>query len=151
MIKVKHKSEERFWVGLLVFLPLFILINASLTTDSIPMWFQRLNQSWLSLLCHSKPERAFSIFGNSMLICSRCTGIFLSLAVGILLTFFISFSNNLRKVAALLLISSSTVIFVDVVGDYLLWWKNTHLSRFITGSFLGLSLSSYFITKSKKT
>lgn len=148
---MKHQSEERFWVSLLIFLPLFILINASLTTDRIPMWLQRFNQSWIAMLCHSQPDRAFLIFGNSMLICSRCTGIYLSLAVGILLTFFISFSRNLRKVAALLLISSFTVILVDVIGDYLLWWENTLLSRFVTGSFLGLSLSSFFITKSNKT
>jgi uncharacterized membrane protein len=149
MKSLKHKPKEQIWVSLLVVLPVLILVSASLTQEFIPESYQRFNKFWLSKLCHSQADRSFSIFNEPMLICARCTGIYSSLAVGILLTFFISFSKNLRKVAALLLISSSTVILVDVVGDYLLWWENTLLSRFITGGFLGLSLSSFFITKSQ--
>ena len=37
-----------------------------------------------SLICHQRPERSFFVDGHQLPVCARCTGIYLSGALGVL-------------------------------------------------------------------
>jgi uncharacterized membrane protein len=37
-----------------------------------------------ALVCHQRPERSFAVFGGSVAVCSRCLGIYLGAACGLL-------------------------------------------------------------------
>src|SRR5688572_16536441 len=36
-----------------------------------------------SLICHQRPERSFFVDGHQLPVCARCTGLYLSAAVGL--------------------------------------------------------------------
>src|SRR5271167_251949 len=37
-----------------------------------------------AIVCHQRPERSFRLFGGTVAVCSRCLGIYLGAALGLL-------------------------------------------------------------------
>ena len=87
-------------------------------------------------LCHQKAERSFFINGNEMPFCSRCTAIWLGLAIG--LGFIILYTIQLNEKFLFVIIIGIVPIGIDGVGQLLGFWESTNLIRLITGLMAGI-------------
>ncbi len=87
-------------------------------------------------LCHQKAERSFYINGNQMPFCSRCTAIWLGLAIGLGFMVFYRIELNEKFVVAILI--GLVPIGVDGIGQLLGFWESTNVIRVITGLLIGV-------------
>jgi len=87
-------------------------------------------------LCHQKAERSFFINGNQMPFCSRCTAIFLGIAVG--LGFMIYYKIKLTSKFIFLLFLGIIPIGIDGLGQLFGLWESTNLVRVISGLLIGI-------------
>ena len=87
-------------------------------------------------LCHQKSERSFLINGNQMPFCSRCTAIWIGIAIG--LGFMIFYKIPLNEKFLILIIIGIVPIGIDGGGQLLGFWESTNVMRVITGTLLGI-------------
>src|ERR1022692_3022484 len=83
-----------------------------------------------AIVCHQRPERSFWISGGSMAVCSRCLGIYLGAAVGLLF-------RTSRRIALRLLIAAAAVNLLDAMTELAGLHGNWLLIRFAFGLLLG--------------
>lgn len=82
--------------------------------------------------CHRKIDRSFSIWGYTMPLCARCTGILMGFYMGLVLEILaVSFSILLSMLFLLPLI-------VDGVTQMIHLRKSNNLLRFATGFLFGI-------------
>ena len=86
-------------------------------------------------LCHQKTERSFLINGNQMPFCSRCTAIWLGLAIG--LGFMVFYQIELNEKFVFVLLIGIVPIGLDGVGQLMGFWESTNVIRVITGMLIG--------------
>jgi uncharacterized membrane protein len=86
-------------------------------------------------LCHQKADRSLFINENEMPFCTRCTAIWLGLAIG--LGFMVLYSIELNEKVILAILVGLIPLGVDGVGQLFGFWESTNLIRFITGFFAG--------------
>lgn len=87
-------------------------------------------------LCHQKVERSFIINGNQMPFCSRCTAIWLGLAIG--LGFMVFYKIILDEKFLILLAIGIVPIGIDGVAQLFGFWESTNFIRLITGVLIGI-------------
>jgi uncharacterized membrane protein len=87
-------------------------------------------------LCHQEATRSLFFNGNQMPFCTRCTAIWLGIAVG--LGFIMLFTVELTGGFLVTLIISLVPIGVDGVGQLLGFWESTNVIRFLTGLPAGI-------------
>ncbi len=87
-------------------------------------------------LCHQKAERSFFINGNQMPFCSRCTAIWLGLAIG--LGFLVFYKIPLNEKFLYLIIIGLIPIGIDGIGQLFNLWESTNIMRVITGLLIGI-------------
>ena len=87
-------------------------------------------------LCHQKAERSFFINGNEMPFCSRCTAIWLGLAIG--LGFMMLYTIQLNEKFLFAIIIGIVPMGIDGVGQLLGFWESTNIIRLITGLLAGV-------------
>jgi uncharacterized membrane protein len=85
-----------------------------------------------AIVCHQRPERLFRLFGGSVAVCSRCLGIYLGAAIGLLL-------RTTRTIALRLLLAAAALNFLDAVGELARLHGNWLEVRFALGLALGTS------------
>jgi len=96
-----------------------------------------------SSLCHQIPERSFSIFGHSLPVCHRCSGIYLGLFLGSLISnHFVHRSPDVRRFFIFL---ACVPMLLDILLPYAGLWVSTGLSRFFTGWLFGSLISSLLV------
>jgi uncharacterized membrane protein len=86
-------------------------------------------------LCHQKAERSISINGNEMPFCSRCTAIWLGLAIGLGLMVF--YLIELNEKFLFVIIIGIVPMGIDGIGQLLGLWESTNIIRLITGLLAG--------------
>ncbi|MDX1587065.1 MAG: DUF2085 domain-containing protein [Balneolaceae bacterium] len=104
------------------------------------LWFEHWQHKAFYGLCHQDPQRSFWINGNPMAVCSRCFGIYSAVFIGWLS--FPMVPALLEKIDGYkrwLLVAVVPINFIDVFGNFIEIWQNTHLSRFALGSLIGFS------------
>ena len=87
-------------------------------------------------MCHQRAERSFFINGNQMPFCSRCTSIWLGLAIG--MGFMIFYKIQLDEKFVFILIAGIIPMGIDGVGQLFGYWESTNLTRVITGLTVGI-------------
>lgn len=100
----------------------------------------------LGAVCHQMPERAFWIAGHPLGVCARCSGIYAGFTLAALL--YPLFARRLpaggtpRRRWLILAFAPTTFDFtLGITG----LWANTHLSRSLTGAWLGAWLAFYVV------
>jgi uncharacterized membrane protein len=88
-------------------------------------------------LCHQKAERSFFINGNQMAFCSRCTALWLGLAIG--LGFMVFYQIELDEKFLYLLVLGFLPIAVDGIGQLFGFWESINSIRMITGLLAGVT------------
>jgi uncharacterized membrane protein len=87
-------------------------------------------------LCHQRDDRSFFINGNQMPFCSRCTAIWLGLAIG--LGFMVFFKIELNSKLLILIFIGLIPISVDGLGQLFGLWESSNIARVITGLLIGI-------------
>ena len=83
-----------------------------------------------AIVCHQRPERSFWIFGAEMAVCSRCLGIYLGAAAGLLL-------QTSRRTALRLLVAAAAFNLLDAMTELTGLHGNWLVIRFALGLLLG--------------
>jgi uncharacterized membrane protein len=86
-------------------------------------------------LCHQQASRSLFINGNEMPYCTRCTAIWLGLAIG--LGFMVLYTIELNEKFLLGILFSLVPIGIDGVGQLFGFWESINIIRFITGLLAG--------------
>jgi len=87
-------------------------------------------------LCHQKAERSFFINDNQMPFCSRCTAIWLGMAIG--LGIMTLYKIQLDEKFLIAIILGMVPIGVDGVGQLFGFWESTNVIRVMTGLLIGI-------------
>jgi len=87
-------------------------------------------------LCHQKADRSFFINGNQMPFCSRCTAIWLGLAIGLGIMVFLKIKLDSKLI--ILILISLIPIGVDGLGQLIGLWESSNITRVITGILIGI-------------
>lgn len=87
-------------------------------------------------LCHQKAERSFFINGNQMPFCSRCTAIWLGLAIG--LGFMVFYKIQLDGKFIFAIIIGLVPVGIDGLGQNFGFWESTNAIRVVTGLMIGI-------------
>jgi len=136
------------WILLQFFAPVFLpnnsvrdlsgIVGVSDNEETIEKMQFPLNivYSFGDRLCHQKAERSFFINGNQMPFCSRCTGIWLGLAIG--LGFMVFYKIVPDEKFLILIIIGIVPIAIDGFGQLLHLWESTNIVRLITGLIAGI-------------
>jgi uncharacterized membrane protein len=100
----------------------------------------------LSGVCHQMPERAFWVAGHPLAVCARCTGIYAGFTLIALLYPLVArplaTRGTPRREWLILALAPTTFDFtLGITG----LWANTHLSRALTGAWLGAWLAFYVV------
>ena len=91
--------------------------------------------SWGDRLCHQQADRSFFINGNQMPFCSRCTAIWLGIALGLGLMVFYRIDVDERFIGIILL--GLVPIGIDGGGQLLGLWVSNNSIRVLTGLLAG--------------
>ncbi|MDX1439914.1 MAG: DUF2085 domain-containing protein [Rubricoccaceae bacterium] len=98
-----------------------------------------------SWVCHQIPDRSFSVGGESLAVCHRCTGIFAGLVIGSALLLPLHVPNGVIDR------HGRAVLFVTIALNAIDWgitllgiWENTMVSRFSTGLLFGVAAGYLF-------
>lgn len=89
-------------------------------------------QRGFALVCHQRPERSFWLFGGSVAVCSRCLGIYLGAALGLLF-------RTSRTIALRLLIAAAALNLLDATSEWAGLHGNWLAVRFVLGLALGVT------------
>jgi uncharacterized membrane protein len=119
----------------LIFVSLIIVAPLALAHDHISLGY--VLYETFGRVCHQIPERAFYVEGHPFAVCARCTGIYFGFAAGVLLYPLV---RSLRRGDAperkwLLFAAIPTLLDFALGLSGIL--ENTHLSRSLTGAFVG--------------
>jgi len=135
------------WVVLQFLAPIFITSNINdlsgivgvsdneVVIEKIPFPFNFV-YSFGDRLCHQKVDRSLFINNNQMPFCSRCTAIWLGLAIGLGLMVFYKIVTDEKFL--ILIIIGVVPIAIDGLGQLFNIWESTNIIRFVTGLLAGI-------------
>src|SRR6185369_7257587 len=96
------------------------------------------------VFCHQRPDRSYFIEGHKLAVCSRCTGLYTSFGITLLLYPLIRSLRTAANPPRLYLILAALPHAIDFSLTFFGFWENTHTSRLLTGALLG-SVSVFFV------
>lgn len=85
-----------------------------------------------ALVCHQRPERSFFLLGAPVAVCTRCLGIYIGAAMGLLL-------RTSRSLALRLLVAATSLNALDALAENLGLHGNQPEVRFLLGLLLGIA------------
>lgn len=99
----------------------------------------------LALVCHQMDERSFHLLGFKLAVCARCAGLYAGALAGALLYPFVRSLTRRDLPVRGWLLAAGVPTLVDFALGFFGLWENTHASRFLTASLLGVVLAFYFV------
>jgi uncharacterized membrane protein len=131
--------------GLLVWLWIGLIIAAPILKEGGFMTAANWIYDPFSYLCHQISARSFHIHNQPFAVCARCFGVYFGLAFGVLIYPLFRSLNDLHPLPRILLLLSPVPTTIDFFLGYFGFWENTHSSRFLTGSVLGLGCAFFLV------
>ena len=95
-------------------------------------------QRAFALVCHQHADRSFLLFGGTAAVCSRCLGIYLGAAAGMLL-------RLPRQLAWKLFLAALAVNSIDWLAEFAGLHGNWMIARFVLGVTLGATAAMLVI------
>jgi len=96
-----------------------------------------------SFICHQIPERSFVIFGHTLAVCHRCSGIYLGFFLGTLLSSFLL--RVPRRLWRACVLSASLLLALDALLPFTGIWSGFWLCRFLTGLIFGVVAAPFAV------
>jgi uncharacterized membrane protein len=125
------------WVLAIVSAPIFLAAGHGQISTPIYHFF--------SFICHQIPERSLHLEGHQFAVCSRCFGVYFGLLAGLLAYPLWRSITETEPLPRIWLFLSLIPIGVDWSLGVFGIWENTHLSRFITGTILGVACATFIV------
>lgn len=98
-----------------------------------------------TLACHQVDERSFHVLGFKMAVCARCFGLYAGALAGAL-AYPLARPLLRRDLPGRgWLVAGAVPTAVDFALGFFHVWENTHASRFLTASLLGVVVAFYFV------
>jgi uncharacterized membrane protein len=94
-----------------------------------------------STVCHQQSEKCLSIAGSQLLVCARCTGIYL----GALVTAFVIISFKSIKTSSTFLLISLLLLIADVLFVLTNVYPYSKITAMSTGLIFGVSIYLYLM------
>lgn len=126
---------------LLLFWLTGIFFNVLISFFHVLVFLHPFVNKCFSLVCHQDNEKLIRVFNLPLLVCARCSGIYIGLFASSLTNFFIT---KKIKVSTRSLIISSLPMLCDVISSTSGIYKYSNIAAFITGLFFGTVLFFYF-------
>lgn len=120
-------------LGTRALVPTTVLLLFAFALFSIPC-VSGVARAWFALQCHRMPERSFDIYGLTMPVCARCTGIYAGVAFGAVVPLPIHRANRAR--AACIFAALGFLMFVSI--EHRLDLDLSNMGRFLVGSTYAL-------------
>lgn len=98
-------------------------------------------ESYLTPVCHRMPSRSFWLFEVPLGLCARCTGIYLGLVIGLVLSFAMQGKMTIPFRAAVTLI---LLALLDGSIQHFHVYDSGNLARAMTGFAYGIGLALLF-------
>jgi uncharacterized membrane protein len=127
------------WNILIVFAPIFYGSTGFLKTIS------GFSYSFFSVTCHQIDNRSYHILGEKYAVCSRCLSIYWAFLISVIIYPFIKGFNNVKLPSLWFLFVPCVFVFFDAVIDFFDIFKNTYITRSISGALIGFVLPFYLI------
>ena len=125
-------------VGLILLAPLLQARGAVVAAQAIYHGF--------SAACHQESARSFHIEGFPLAVCARCTGLYVGALAGVAAYPLLARTLARREMPwRIWLIMAAVPTTVDFALGFFGVWDNTHLSRFLTASLLGVVSAFYIV------
>lgn len=124
-------------VGLILLAPLLRARGALSVSQAIYHGF--------SFVCHQESVRAFHVEGFPLAVCARCTGLYAGALAGVLAYPLARPLSSREMPGRVWLILAALPTTVDFALGFFGVWDNTHLSRFLTASLLGVVSALYIV------
>ena len=108
------------------------------------------------VVCHQRPDRSFFIDGHQLPICARCTGLYVSGAIGVVGWWTMKMARRWRpspidsRLAVRLLLIAAIPTGVSLAGAAIGWWDGSNLSRAVLAIPLGASAGAIAAAVSTK-
>jgi uncharacterized membrane protein len=124
-------------------------LAALLVAAGLFPWLIALRPDWsravfsiFRTLCHQRPERTLTILGAPMVVCSRCAGLYLGVAVGVALPL----PKRLLPYGRALVIAAVAIAALEVLAQDLgLHAAPFHPTRLATGLLLGWTACAFMM------
>ncbi|MFN0086468.1 MAG: DUF2085 domain-containing protein [Blastocatellia bacterium] len=98
-----------------------------------------------SKICHQLPDRTFDAFGFPLGVCSRCAGIYLGFAAGLLLLPLVRSPRSETLPDRRFLLLAALPLTIDFAGGLSGLFVNSFLSRSLTGGLFGIAAAFYIL------
>lgn len=98
-----------------------------------------------ALACHQMDERSFHLAGSKLAVCARCSGLYAGALLGALLYPLARPLARRDLPPRGWLLAAAAPTSIDFALGFSGLWENTHASRFLTASLLGVVLAFYFV------
>jgi uncharacterized membrane protein len=98
-----------------------------------------------ALACHQMDERSFHLLGFKLAVCARCFGLYAGALLGALFYPLVRPLWRRDLPARGWLVAAAVPTSVDFALGFFGVWENTHASRFLTASLLGVAVAFYFV------
>lgn len=146
-------AKIKFWyllfvLSVLLWMILIIAAPVLSKSDGIFKLISAVIYRFYSVSCHQIDDRCFHIAGSKMAVCSRCfsiySGMFFSAVIYPLIF-------RLKKISfpnPLIFIIPAIILALDYFLDYFGLFKNTMLTRSISGFLFGAGIAFYLIPTS---
>jgi uncharacterized membrane protein len=124
-------------VGLIVAAPLLRAAGAAAAADALYGGF--------SIACHQLAERALHVAGEPLAVCARCFGLYAGALAGVAAYPLARTLTRRDLPARAWLLAAALPTTVDFALGFFGAWENTHASRFLTASLLGVVTAFYIV------
>lgn len=125
------------WIAAIVSAPIFEYEGIKSVSQPIYRFF--------SYMCHQISSRSFHYHEHQFAVCARCFGFYGGFLLGFIVYPLARALNNTDSFPRFWLFAAMIPMGIDVGVDFLEIWKNTHLSRTITGLILGFACAFFII------
>ena len=138
------KRDTKILLAVTAAIPAFILATASLCSFAIAHGASMRWRMLFRLLCHTRIERSFVLFGAPMPICARCTGVYLGMLAGIAL--FVVMPLLRERVMRVVAIACVIPLALDGLTQLTGLRESTNPLRVATGLVAGLAFGLWILS-----